>query len=238
MFVSRSPRFRDELMVTFVVSPRADVRINAIDVKAVLDIAGIVGVFTAIDVPGENWLVTDALDAELLVANECRYAGQPVIALAGESLDALRAAIAAIRLEVSPAAVVLTSDEATAVPDLTSATQRIVRGEPLAALAVAEHLLAGTFHAHGADDFDPATPSTVAFLRDNGQLFVHLATPSPDRARSAVAHCLGLREDRVICFGPETRTTSAGLELRRPRRRVGGSCRFQNHETGPRHRSA
>ncbi len=79
-------------MVEFVGSTLAHARIVAIDVAGALKIPGIAGAFTAADVPGDNRFGPVFRDEEVLAAGECHHIGQPIVALAGESREALRAA--------------------------------------------------------------------------------------------------------------------------------------------------
>ena len=72
----------------------------ALDVTAAAQVEGIAAVFTAADVPGDNHFGPIFHDEELLAAHECHHIGQPIVVLAGESRAALRAARAAIRLEL------------------------------------------------------------------------------------------------------------------------------------------
>ena len=76
----------------FVGSTMAHARIVAIDVSEAAKVPGIAGVFTAADVPGDNQFGPVFHDEEVLAARECHHIGQPIVVLAGETREALRAA--------------------------------------------------------------------------------------------------------------------------------------------------
>ena len=92
-------------------------------------VEGIVAVFTAADVPGDNHFGPIFHDEEVLAARECHHIGQPIVVLAGESREALRAARAAVRIELEALPAVLTIDEAIAGGHFIGPTRRIARGD-------------------------------------------------------------------------------------------------------------
>src|SRR5439155_74763 len=83
-----------------------------------------VAVFTRADVPGENTFGPIFHDEELLAGDVCHHIGQPIVALAGTDRQALRAAKAAVRLDLEELPAVLTIDEAVARPQFSGPTRR------------------------------------------------------------------------------------------------------------------
>jgi xanthine dehydrogenase large subunit len=186
--------------VEFVGSPMAHARIVAVDVAGAARIEGIAGVFTAADVPGDNRFGPIVHDEEVLAANECHHIGQPIVALAGESRAALRAARAAVRIELDPLAPVLTIDEAIAGRHFLGPTRQISRGDAQAALTQAEHVLEGTFRTGGQEHFYLETQAALAVPGESGQITIHSSTQNPSEIQEVVAHCLGLRQNQVVCI--------------------------------------
>src|SRR5713226_5014026 len=129
VYLDDLPSLANELFVDFVGSPLAHARIKSVDVTAAARLDGIVAVFTSADVPGENTFGPVYDDEELLADQECQYVGQPVVVLAGTSREALRAARAAVRLELEELPAVLTIDEAVARRQFIGQTRRIRRGD-------------------------------------------------------------------------------------------------------------
>ena len=162
MYLDDLPPFRNELLVEFVGSPLAHARIVALDITAAAQVEGIAAVFTAADVPGDNHFGPIFHDEELLAAHECHHIGQPIVVLAGESRAALRAARAAIRLEVEALPAVLSIDDAIAGGHFIGPTRRLARGDAQAALARAEHVIEGTFRTGGQEHFYLETQAALA----------------------------------------------------------------------------
>jgi xanthine dehydrogenase large subunit len=193
------PPLRGELLVDIVGSRLAHARIVSIDVSAALQVPGVVGACTFADVPGENTFGPVFHDEELLAERECHHVGQPIVALAGESREALRAAKEAVRIELEELPAVLTIDEAIAKGQFIGPTRRIRRGDTEAAFASAEHLLEGTFTSGGQEHFYLEAQAALAVPGEGGQVTVHSSTQNPTETQAVVARCLGLRQNQVVC---------------------------------------
>jgi xanthine dehydrogenase large subunit len=199
VYLDDTPPSCNELFVDFVGSTLAHARIVAIDVAAARAISGVVCVFTAEDVPGENAFGPILHDEELLAAGECHYIGQPIVAVAAEGRAALRAAREAvvIRLEELPA--VLSIDEAIDGRHFIGTTRRIARGDAGGAITRAEHVLEGALRTGGQDHFYLETQAARAVPGEDGRITVESSTQNPSEIQGVVAHCLGLRQNQVVC---------------------------------------
>jgi xanthine dehydrogenase molybdopterin binding subunit/xanthine dehydrogenase small subunit len=200
VYLDDMPPFRNELTVEFVGSSLAHARIVKVDVAEAAKIAGIAGVFAAADVPGHNQFGPIFQDEELLASHECVHIGQPVVALAGESRQALRAARAAVRIELEPLPAVLTIDEAIAGRHFIGSTRQMARGDAQSALAKSAHILEGTLRTGGQEHFYLETQAALAIPGESGQITIHSSTQNPSEVQDTVAHCLGLRHNQVVCI--------------------------------------
>jgi xanthine dehydrogenase large subunit len=199
VYLDDLPPFRNELLVEFVGSPAAHARIVALDITGASEVEGIAGIFTAADVPGDNHFGPIFHDEELLAARECHYIGQPIVVLAGESHAALRAARAAIRLQVESLSAVLSIDDAIAGGHFIGPTRRLARGEAERALERSEHVIEGTFRTGGQEHFYLETQAALAIPGEGGQMTVHSSTQNPSEIQALVAHCLGIGQNMVVC---------------------------------------
>jgi xanthine dehydrogenase molybdopterin binding subunit/xanthine dehydrogenase small subunit len=200
VYLDDIPPFRNELLVEFVGSPLAHARIVTIDVGEAANVEGIAGVFTAADVPGHNQFGPILQDEELLASHECIHIGQPLVAVAGESREALRAARAALRIELEPLPAVLTIDEAIAGRHFIGPTRQMARGDARSALEKCTHILEGTFRTGGQEHFYLETQAALAIPGESGQITIHSSTQHPSEVQDTVAHCLGLRHNQVVCI--------------------------------------
>jgi xanthine dehydrogenase large subunit len=200
IYLDDMPPLRDEVLVDFVGSPLAHGRIKTVDVSAAARVNGIVAVFTHADVPGENTFGPIFHDEELLAAAECHYVGQPIVVLAGANQQALRAARAAVRIEMEELPAILTINEAIAQKRFIGPTRRIHRGDAVTAMATAEHVLEGTFTSGGQEHFYLEPQAALAISGEAGQITVHSSTQNPTEIQAVVARCLGLRQNQVVCI--------------------------------------
>jgi xanthine dehydrogenase large subunit len=201
-YIDDFPPTRDELLVDFVGSRLAHASIKAIDVSTAARIPGIVAVYTAADVPGENVFGPIFHDEELLAAQTCHYIGQPLVVLAGETREALRAGKEAVRTDLEELPRVLTIDEAIAANQFFGPTRWIKRGDVTAALATSEHVIEGTFHSGGQDQFYLESQAAIAVPGDGGRMTILSSTQHPTEIQAVVARCLGLRQNQVVCECP------------------------------------
>src|SRR4051812_9502696 len=81
-FIDDMPPLHGELIVDVVGSSIAHGRIRSIDVSAAERIPGVVGVYTAKDVPGHNVFGPVAKDEHLLAQDEVTFLGDPVVLIA------------------------------------------------------------------------------------------------------------------------------------------------------------
>jgi xanthine dehydrogenase large subunit len=250
VYLDDLPRYADELLVDFVGSPLAHARLCAIDIAAVAAIDGITGAFTAVDVPGANSFGPVEHDEEVLVGEECHYIGQPIVALAAGSHQALRAARAAVRLELEELPAILSIDDGLAAGCLIGTTRRIARGQPDGAIIRSEHVKCGELRTGGQEHFYLETQAALAIPGEGGAMTVYSSTQNPSEIQAVVARCLGLSQSQVVCIatrmgggfgGKETQAAHPALlaalvafKCRRPARIVYSRARDMQ-VTGKRH---
>ncbi|MBX6389951.1 MAG: xanthine dehydrogenase subunit D [Frankia sp.] len=83
-------------------SPHARARIRGIDASAAARLPGVAAVVTAADVPGLATYGLIVADQPVFAAEEARYAGEPVAAVAAVDAATARRALAAIRVDYEP----------------------------------------------------------------------------------------------------------------------------------------
>ncbi len=199
VYLDDLPPYRNELLIELVCSPLAHARIISIDARAAARTPGIAAIFTAADVPGDNQFGAIVHDEELLAASACRHIGQPVVALAGEDRASLRQAREAVRLDLEALPAVLSIDQAIAAGEFLGPTRRIARGEVELALGRAAHVIEGSLRTGGQEHFYLETQAALAVPGENRSIVVYSSTQHPSEVQAMVAHCLGLRQNQVVC---------------------------------------
>jgi len=175
--------------------------------RFVADHPGIVAVFTAADVPGENCygVIPEFADQVVFAAEVCRYRGEAVAAVVGTA-DAI-ADFDADRFPVTwqPLAAMLTPAEAQAPgavrlhddrADNLLTGGRVQRGDVGAGLEASAHVTGGHYET-GYVEHAYIEPEAGFARRFGDRIEVHACTQAPYMDRDAVAGVLGIAPDRV-----------------------------------------
>ncbi len=198
----------DSLLLRVVRSPHHRAKFSLGDLDAYLkQHPGLVRVFTAKDVPGENCfgVITPLADQPVFAETEARFRGEAVAAVAGdaEAVEALDLAGFPVTWEKLPSC--LTMDEALAEgADLVHAKRagnilvrgRVVKGDVEKALAAAHIVAEGEFET-GFVEHAYIEPE-AGFARRNGdRIVIQACTQSPYLDRDDTAKILGIPPESV-----------------------------------------
>jgi xanthine dehydrogenase large subunit len=191
VYIDDAPEARGLLYLAFGQSPHAHARILGMDLEAVRRAPGVVAVFTAADIPGDNNVAPVGKDDQLLATDTVAYAGQAVFLVAATSVEAARRAakLGTVDYDVLPA--ILTIAEARAAGAVLEPAQVMTRGEVDGGLAAAPHRLKGAVEIGGQDHFYLEGQIAVATPGEDGTLHVLSSTQHPSEVQHLVAHMLG-----------------------------------------------
>ena len=178
-----------------VCSPHPHARITRLDTAAALDVAGVVRVLTAEDVPGINDAGTK--HDEPLFPEIVMFVGQAVCWVLGETLEAARLGAEAVIVDYEPLPAVISLTEAIEAESFQGARPVVERGEVDAALAAAPHVFEGVTEMAGQEHFYLETHAALALVDEGGQVFVQCSTQHPTETQEIVAHVLGVQSHHV-----------------------------------------
>ena len=196
VYIDDVGRLRGELIVDFVWSPVAHGQIRSIELDAARALPGVVALFTYRDL--HQNLFGPIIQDELLLAEDVvSFIGHPIVVIAAESRATIRAAKAAIRIDIDELEPVFTIDEARRRGLFIGKTMTIQRGDVDAAFASAKNILEGTFINGGQDHFYLESQAALAVPGEFDQLTVHSSTQNPSEVQDVIAHVLGLPINKV-----------------------------------------
>ena len=192
LYIDDMPIVPGTLHAALVLSPHPHARIGRIDLSRALASPGVVAAIVAGDIPGKNDIGPIRPDEPLLPKEAVEYEGQPVVAVAADTLDNAREAakLVAIDYEILPA--VLSLSEAVARELYVSPVQTMKRGDVDAELARAPHRLSGEFACGGQDHFYLEGQVALAVPGEGTDMAVYSSTQHPTEVQHGVAHLLGL----------------------------------------------
>ncbi len=178
-----------------VCSPHAHARITRLDPSPALDVAGVVRVLTAEDVPGIN--DAGVKHDEPLFPEITMFVGHAVCWVLGETLEAARLGAEAVVVDYEPLPAVISLTEAIAHESFQGAHPVVERGEVDAALAGASSVFEGVTEMSGQEHFYLETHAALALVDESGQVFVQSSTQHPTETQEIVAHVLGVQSHHV-----------------------------------------
>ena len=189
---------RGTLHAAFGLSQKAHARIKRMDLSAVRAARGVAAVLTAADIPGTNDVGPILHDDPILPEDEVQYFGQPIFAVAADTVDEARRAarLAVVDYEALPA--VLTIEEALAQQSFVLPSVTLERGDWRAALAGAQHRLQGRFRIGGQEQFYLEGQIGYAVPQEQGSMLIYSSTQHPGEVQLTVAHALGVAAHRVV----------------------------------------
>jgi len=191
------PELRGTVYAALGLSAKAHARIVSMDLEAVRRAPGVVAVYTARDIPGENNCGPVLHDDPLLADGLTQYIGQPLFVVVGRTVDAARRAARLGRIEYEELPAILTPRQAKAegarvLPDL-----RLYNGDPEKALAAAPHRIRDTFECKGQEQFYLEGQISYAVPREGHGMLVWCSTQHPSEMQAVVGHALGWQAHQV-----------------------------------------
>src|SRR5260221_2142948 len=197
IYIDDMPFAKNELLVDFFWSTVAHGRIRSLDLDGARSVPGVAALFTYRDL--HHNLFGPIIQDELLLAEDVvSFIGQPIVVIAAESREAIRAAKAAVAIDIEKLEPVFTIDDAKRKKQFIGKTMKMERGDVDAAFARAPHTLRGVFINGGQDHFYLEAQAAMAQPGEYDQLVVHSSTQHPSEVQHVIAHLLDVPINQVI----------------------------------------
>ena len=187
---------KDVLHAFPVQAPHAHALVTGLRIAPAYDVAGVVRVLTADDVPGHN--EAGVKGDEPLFPSEVMFRGHAVCWVLGETLEAARRGAAAVEVDYEPLPSILTVKEAIGAGAFQGGQPTLARGDVDLALATAEHVFSGELDLAGQEHFYLETHCSLARVDEGGLVFVQSSTQHPSETQEIVAEVLGLHSHDVV----------------------------------------
>ena len=197
------PEVRGTLYAALIKSPVAHGELigEGIDRQALLAAHGVVAVFTAKDIPGENNCGPILHDDPFLAQGKVEFVGQPVAVVVAREMLYAREAAARAEVKVKALPAVLTIEDAMAAGSFIMPPKGITRGDAAQAIAQAPHRVKRTVRTGQQEQFYLEGQITYAVPREDGQMTLYCSTQHPDGNQREAAAALNLTTNdvEVIC---------------------------------------
>jgi xanthine dehydrogenase large subunit len=197
------PELRGTLYAALILSPVAHGELigDGIDRAAILAEHGVVAVYTAKDIPGENNCGPIIHDDPFLAAGKVEFLGQAVAVVVATNMLYAREVAKKAKVLVKELPAILTIEEALDQQSFIMPAKSITRGKPQEAIASAPHKLSGSTYCGQQEQFYLEGQITYAVPREDNQLTLYVSTQHPDGNQREAAAALNLttKDVEVIC---------------------------------------
>ncbi|MDR3482471.1 MAG: xanthine dehydrogenase molybdopterin binding subunit [Burkholderiaceae bacterium] len=191
------PELRGTLHAALGLSQKAHAKVNAIDLDAVKQSAGVVAVYTAADIPGVNDCGPIIHDDPILADGLVQYVGQPLFIVIADSHDHARRAARLAVVDYTELTAILTPQAARQAQSFVLPPMRLTRGDFQPAFERAPHRVTGELYVGGQEQFYLEGQISYAIPKEDRSMLVLCSTQHPSEMQHVVAHAIGVASHNV-----------------------------------------
>jgi len=190
-YVDDLPEPAGTLHAALGMAAHAHARILSMDLDSVRSAPGVRAVLAAPDIPGANNIGPVIADEPVFASDRVLFHGQPLFAVAADTVEAARRAARLARIRYEALEPVLTVDQAMQRQAFVLPSLRVARGDSATALARATHRIRGRLRCGGQEHFYLEGQVALAIPGERGEMRVHASTQHPSEIQHLVAAALG-----------------------------------------------
>jgi len=178
-------------------SPVAHGKIISLDINEAAGMPGVVRIFTASDIPGENQIGGIVPDEELLADSHVHFCGMPIALVIAESEEVARAAVKKIKAVIEPLPVITDPREAKEKGELIIPPRTFQIGNTTAAWKDCDHIFEGRTETNGQEHLYIETQGAYAVPQEHGAIRIYSSTQGPTAVQRTAARVLGVAMNQI-----------------------------------------
>ena len=178
-------------------SPIAHGRIKFIDTSEAMAVPGVVKIFTAKDIPGENQIGGIVPDEELLASSHVHFCGMPIALVIAETEEQARMAVRKIKAEIETLPIITDPREAKEKGELIVPPRTFQLADTTAAWQQCEHIFEGRTETNGQEHLYIETQGAYAVPQENGAIRIYSSTQGPTAVQRTAARVLGFSMNQI-----------------------------------------
>ncbi len=185
-------------------STRAHARIVKIDIEGALQVKGVVRVFTASDVPGNNLTGIINKDRPLLVSDKVRFVGDAIALIAAENEEAAEKGVNAINVVYEDLPAVFDPEEALkdSAPKIHEKgnllfTRKVKKGNIDKAFENCQAVVEKTYQTSCLEHTYLEPDAGAGYVERDGTIVIFASTQNPHYDHSDVVSILGVEDEKV-----------------------------------------
>jgi xanthine dehydrogenase large subunit len=197
VYIDDHPVPEGVLYAAAVTSNAAAGRILECNTDRAMEKEGVVRVFTAADIPGENQIGNIIQDEPLFAEDEVEFWGQPIALVVGRTEKAARLGAAAVDVTVEKSAPIIDPREAYRSGRIIGRTRVFSSGDVDSAWEKCDVIVSGRADSGGQEHLYLETQGALSIPDENGALKIISATQNPTHVQKITARILGVDMHRI-----------------------------------------
>lgn len=197
VYLDDIPLVSGTLFAAVFDSPIAHGKIKSIDTSVAAAMPGVVKIFTAKDIPGENQIGGIIPDEELLASTHVHFCGMPVALVIAESEEQARRAVKKIEMDVEPLPVITDPREAKEKGELIIPPRTFQLGDTTAAWKDCDYIFEGHTETNGQEHLYIETQGAYALPQENGAIRIYSSTQGPTAVQRTAARVLNMPMNKI-----------------------------------------
>jgi len=178
-------------------SPIAHGKIKSLAIDDALKMPGVVRIFLAKDIPGQNQIGGIVPDEELLASTHVHFCGMPIALIVADSEETARAAVKKIKVEIEPLPVITDPREAKEKNELIIPPRTFQIGDTTNAWNECEHIFEGSTETNGQEHLYIETQGAYSVPLENGAIKIYSSTQGPTAVQRTAARVLDMPMNKV-----------------------------------------
>ena len=197
IYVDDIPVRQGTLYASVFASPVAHGKLQKLDLTEALRQPGVIKIFTAADVPGENQIGGIIPDEPLLAEKEVHYQGQPIALIVAETEAQARAARHHVKVKIKELPVITDPREAFANGLISGNPRRFKLGDTVSAFKKAAYIFEGKAESGGQEHLYIETQGAYAYPMEHDSIRISSSTQGPTAVQRTVSKVLGIPMHKV-----------------------------------------
>lgn len=173
-------------------SPIAHGHIRHLDISIAEQMPGVIKIFTAKDITGENQIGGIVPDEPLFAEDEVHFCGMPIAFVVAETNEEARAALKKINVSIEPLPIITNPREAKEKGQLIIPPRTFKIGDTDAAWQQCEYIFSGIADTNGQEHLYIETQGAYAVPLENKLIKVYSSTQSPRATQFAACRVIGV----------------------------------------------
>lgn len=197
IYVDDIPEQIGTLHAAVFSSPIAHGTFDKIDLSEAEKEDGVVKIFTAKDIPGENQIGSIIQDEPLLADKELHYNGMPVAIVVATNPESARRAANKIKLDYKKLQEIMCPREAKKKEKFIISPRTFSQGNIDSAWKKCEHLIEGTAEMGGQEHLYLEPHGAYVYHTEEGHIKIFSSTQAPSYVQKGVSKVLGLPMHKI-----------------------------------------